>query len=235
LPFDSPWYAANELDRHRAMLSAFAAWYTATRGELTEIGTEVELDGLVTPPADGLPGVRVRGRIDRLERDAQGRTSWPQGSGDGGGGLWPGGPINQAVVKALQYRRRNIMRSPAFTAVGDHPRPLPASPWLPLIGVLAATLIWAPPGQAAMDLDQGWSDEETDIFYHEPQGSELLPYDWFMALERPEGGGHFSSQPSGLGARAGGCLAVRRHRGLPAAARTVVGLHAGQGRCGDAR
>ena len=74
LPFDSPWYAANELDRHRAMLSAFAAWYTATRGELTEIGTEVELDGLVTPPADGLPGVRVRGRIDRLERDAQGRV-----------------------------------------------------------------------------------------------------------------------------------------------------------------
>ncbi len=73
LPFDSPWYAANELDRHRAMLAAFAAWRAATRHELTEIGTEVELDGLVAPPADGLPGVRVRGRIDRLERDAQGR------------------------------------------------------------------------------------------------------------------------------------------------------------------
>jgi RecB family exonuclease len=73
LPFDSPWYAANELERHRAMLAAFAAWHVATRHELTEVGTEVELDGLVAPPADGLPGVRVRGRIDRLERDAQGR------------------------------------------------------------------------------------------------------------------------------------------------------------------
>jgi RecB family exonuclease len=73
LPFDSPWYAANELDRHRGMLAAFIAWRAATRHELTEVGTEVELDGVLAEPADGLPGVRVRGRIDRLERDAQGR------------------------------------------------------------------------------------------------------------------------------------------------------------------
>jgi RecB family exonuclease len=73
LPFDSPWYAANELDRHRAMLAAFISWRAATRHELTEVGTEVELDGVLAEPADGLPGVRVRGRIDRLERDAQGR------------------------------------------------------------------------------------------------------------------------------------------------------------------
>lgn len=67
VPFDSPWYAANELDRHRAMLSAFAAWRAATRHELTVVGTEVDLDGTVAE------GVRVRGRIDRLERDPQGR------------------------------------------------------------------------------------------------------------------------------------------------------------------
>ena len=73
LPFDSPWYAANELDRHRAMLAAFISWRATTRHELTEVGTEVELDGVLAEPADGLPGVRVRGRIDRLERDAQGR------------------------------------------------------------------------------------------------------------------------------------------------------------------
>ena len=73
LPFDSPWYAANELDRHRAMLAAFVAWRAASRHELTEIGTEVTLDGVLADPGDGLPGVRVRGRIDRLERDAQGR------------------------------------------------------------------------------------------------------------------------------------------------------------------
>lgn len=67
LPFDSPWYAANELERHRAMLTAFAAWHSATRRELTEVATEVDLDGVVAE------GVRIRGRADRLERDAQGR------------------------------------------------------------------------------------------------------------------------------------------------------------------
>jgi RecB family exonuclease len=67
LPFDSPWYSANELDRHRLMLSAFMAWRASTRHELTEVGTEVALNGVVAP------GVQVRGRIDRLERDPQGR------------------------------------------------------------------------------------------------------------------------------------------------------------------
>jgi superfamily I DNA/RNA helicase/RecB family exonuclease len=73
LPFAAPWFAANELERHRAMIAAFMAWRSATRHELTEIGTEVALDGVIAEPAAGLPGVRVRGRIDRLERDAQGR------------------------------------------------------------------------------------------------------------------------------------------------------------------
>ncbi len=73
IPFDSPWYADNEFDRHRAMLEAFVAWRSATRHELTEIGTEVEVDGVIAAPEDQLPGVRVRGRVDRLERDAEGR------------------------------------------------------------------------------------------------------------------------------------------------------------------
>lgn len=73
VPFDSPWYAANELDRHRAMLAAFVAWRSATRHELTEVGTEVDVEGVVAAPGDGLPGVQVRGRVDRLERDAEGR------------------------------------------------------------------------------------------------------------------------------------------------------------------
>lgn len=73
IPFDSPWFAANELRRHRAMIEAFLAWRSATRHELIEVGTEVEVDGEVAAPdADG-PGVRVRGRVDRLERDAEGR------------------------------------------------------------------------------------------------------------------------------------------------------------------
>jgi len=67
LPFDSQWYSDNELARHRAMLSTFAQWRAQTRTELTEEGTEIDVDGTVGP------GVRVRGRLDRLERDSAGR------------------------------------------------------------------------------------------------------------------------------------------------------------------
>jgi RecB family exonuclease len=69
LPFTSRWYSANEHDRHRAMIEAFAAWRAQTRGELTEVGTEVPFDGVI----DAGEGVRLRGRIDRVERDAAGR------------------------------------------------------------------------------------------------------------------------------------------------------------------
>ena len=67
LPFDSQWYSDNELARHRAMLSTFTQWRAQTRTELTEEGTEIDVDGTVGP------GVRVRGRLDRLERDSAGR------------------------------------------------------------------------------------------------------------------------------------------------------------------
>lgn len=34
-------------------------------------------------------------------------------------------------------------------------------------------------------LDQRWSDEERHRFHHTPQGTRLLPADWFVALEQP--------------------------------------------------
>ncbi len=68
LPFESRWYADNELTRHRAMVKAFLTWRAQTRGELTEVGVEVEVDGVL----DG-GDVRLRGRVDRIERDAAGR------------------------------------------------------------------------------------------------------------------------------------------------------------------
>ncbi len=73
LPFDSGWYSRNELARHRAMLSAFCQWRAQTRHELTEVGTEVDVDGVLASPYPDLPDVRVRGRIDRLEKDGAGR------------------------------------------------------------------------------------------------------------------------------------------------------------------
>jgi len=39
-------------------------------------------------------------------------------------------------------------------------------------------------GDNLMMLDQGWDDEERDRFYHEPQGSPIMPYDWFLILEQ---------------------------------------------------
>ncbi|MCV7299532.1 ATP-dependent helicase [Mycobacterium barrassiae] len=72
LPFDAAWHSDNELDRHRMMVSTFAEWRAQSRRELTEVGTEVEVEGEVGRSEDG-PGVRVRGRLDRLERDSEGR------------------------------------------------------------------------------------------------------------------------------------------------------------------
>jgi len=66
LPFDAQWYSANELARHRAMIQAFVEWRSQTRGQLTEVGVEVGVDG-------ALGDVRLRGRVDRLERDGAGR------------------------------------------------------------------------------------------------------------------------------------------------------------------
>ncbi|KUI31093.1 ATP-dependent DNA helicase [Mycobacterium sp. IS-1496] len=73
LPYEAQWHAANELTRHQAMLSAFEQWRAQTRRELTEVGTEVDVDGVICDAADGRPAVRVRGRLDRLERDSAGR------------------------------------------------------------------------------------------------------------------------------------------------------------------
>lgn len=36
-------------------------------------------------------------------------------------------------------------------------------------------------------LDQGWSDLEREDFYYLGQGSQLVPYDWFLSLERADG------------------------------------------------
>lgn len=73
LPFDAPWHSANELARHRAMIEAFIEWRARTRGELTEVGVEVDVDGTLPTPREDGGEIRLRGRVDRLERDAAGR------------------------------------------------------------------------------------------------------------------------------------------------------------------
>jgi len=73
LPFDAEWHSDNELERHRLMLSTFAQWRAQSRHQLTEVGTEIDVTGEVVEPSGEGPGVRVRGRVDRLERDSEGR------------------------------------------------------------------------------------------------------------------------------------------------------------------
>ena len=35
-------------------------------------------------------------------------------------------------------------------------------------------------------LDQGWTPDQREKFYQTPQGSLIIPYSWFIALEQPE-------------------------------------------------
>ncbi|MFB7875778.1 ATP-dependent helicase [Nocardia sp. NPDC056064] len=67
------WHSRQELRRTEAMLETFLAWVRSTRGELTQAGVEVPVDCVLPARAEGERAVRIRGRIDRLERDAQGR------------------------------------------------------------------------------------------------------------------------------------------------------------------
>ena len=42
----------------------------------------------------------------------------------------------------------------------------------------------APPASCdAINLDQGWTHEQSQEFWFTPQGSHLMPYSWFLALE----------------------------------------------------
>jgi processive rubber oxygenase RoxA-like protein len=44
-----------------------------------------------------------------------------------------------------------------------------------------------------ISLDQGWTERERTWFYSTTQGSQLLPYSWYLALEQPGGGAPFNA------------------------------------------
>jgi RecB family exonuclease len=68
----APWFSRRERLRVQRMLDAFLAWLVSSRSELTEIAVEHQLD--VRPERKpGGPWLRMRGRVDRLEVDAEGR------------------------------------------------------------------------------------------------------------------------------------------------------------------
>lgn len=66
----APWFSRRERERVHAMLDTFLSWVAATRGELTQVAVEHDFD-VDIPETE--PAVRVRGRVDRLEKDAENR------------------------------------------------------------------------------------------------------------------------------------------------------------------
>ena len=68
----APWYSRAEHQRVRQMVEMFRHWWRDSRGELTEVGCEQDVEVRLPPAEDGA-AVLLRGRVDRLERDRQGR------------------------------------------------------------------------------------------------------------------------------------------------------------------
>ena len=81
----APWYGRRELDRVRAMLAAFDEWVRTSRADglrLVAVEQAVRLDLPVEGDVPGRqpevgraqgPWLQLRGRVDRLEVDAEGR------------------------------------------------------------------------------------------------------------------------------------------------------------------
>ena len=68
----APWFSRRERIRVEKMLDTFLDWLASSRTQLTQVAVEEEM--LVdVPKQPGGPWLKVRGRVDRLETDAEGR------------------------------------------------------------------------------------------------------------------------------------------------------------------
>ncbi|MCX5204367.1 ATP-dependent helicase [Streptomyces sp. NBC_00237] len=72
LAFDAPWKSRQEKENARVALERFLAWHVTDRGGRTAVATEHGFD--VTLEAGGEYEVRIRGSMDRVETDGQGRA-----------------------------------------------------------------------------------------------------------------------------------------------------------------
>jgi mono/diheme cytochrome c family protein len=65
-----------------------------------------------------------------------------------------------------------------------------------LAGLIGAATLRAAEADSSAHVaypDQGWGDETRQLFYFTPQGSRMIPYAWFMALESADGQGMFAT------------------------------------------
>ena len=65
LDFGSPWYSEKERDRARVMVRKFLAWHAANPRELVAVEQKLRAQ---------VGAVEITGRVDRLERDSEGRA-----------------------------------------------------------------------------------------------------------------------------------------------------------------
>ncbi|RKT52698.1 ATP-dependent helicase [Saccharothrix australiensis] len=68
----APWFSRRERLRVERMLDTFLAWLASSRGQLTQVAVEEEIS-VEVPKKEGGPWLRVKGRVDRLETDRDGR------------------------------------------------------------------------------------------------------------------------------------------------------------------
>ncbi|MCZ7416668.1 ATP-dependent helicase [Streptomyces sp. WMMC897] len=71
LAFEAPWKSRQEKENARAALERFLRWHVLDRSGRRTLGTEHPFDVTLTA---GEVRVRVRGSVDRLEQDAEGRV-----------------------------------------------------------------------------------------------------------------------------------------------------------------
>ncbi|MFC5055131.1 ATP-dependent helicase [Saccharothrix xinjiangensis] len=68
----APWFSRRERMRVERMLDTFLDWLASSRSQLTQVSVEEEIS-VEVPRKEGGPWLRVRGRVDRLETDREGR------------------------------------------------------------------------------------------------------------------------------------------------------------------
>ncbi|MFF2022528.1 UvrD-helicase domain-containing protein [Streptomyces sp. NPDC058171] len=71
LAFDAPWKSAQEKEHARAALERFLHWHVTDRAGRTAVASEQDFDVTL---AAGSFEVRIRGSVDRVERDGEGRA-----------------------------------------------------------------------------------------------------------------------------------------------------------------
>ncbi|MER7762193.1 ATP-dependent DNA helicase [Streptomyces sp. NPDC097619] len=79
LSFDAPWKSGQEKENARAALERFLRWHVSDRAGRTTVATEHEFDvtleaGTPAGPDEDPYRIRIRGSMDRVETDAQGRA-----------------------------------------------------------------------------------------------------------------------------------------------------------------